>query len=118
MGQGDPQHSMGQGDQIHRYGTVRSANTGSQVPAPNGYCVSHDSELSPSVTKRPSDPRRRAARYDIMGDLPSRLGLVTRSSTTPQVSCWHRGLCGGPDYLAPIRPGGLVTPDGDGSPLA
>jgi len=75
---------MGQGDQIHRYGTVRSANTGSQVPAPNGYCVLHDSELSPSVTKRPSGPRRRAARYDIIGDLPSRLGLVTRSLTAPK----------------------------------
>src|SRR5262249_62088577 len=88
---------MSQGDQIHRYGTVRSANTGSQVPAPNGYCVLHDSELSPSVTKRPSGPRRRAARYDIIGDLPSRLGLVIRSLTAPKflagAAVFVAGLC-------------------------
>src|SRR5262249_49833047 len=109
---------MSQGDQIHRYGTVRSANTGSQVPAPNGYCVLHDSELSPSVTKRPSGPRRRAARYDIIGDLPSRLGLVTRSSAAPRFCCGRGGFWGGPVGAAPIRPGGGVTPDGDGPPLA
>src|SRR5215831_1079484 len=109
---------MSQGDQIHRYGTVRSANTGSQVPAPNGYCVLHDSELSPSVTKRPSGPRRRAARYDIIGDLPSRFGAGDTFVDGTHVSCWRCGLCGGPDCAAPIRPSGLVTPDGDGSPLA
>src|SRR5262245_66204721 len=100
---------MSQGDQIHRYGTVRSANTGSQVPAPNGYCVLHDSELSPSVTKRPSGPRRRAARYDIIGDLPSRLGLVTRSLTAPKF------LAGAAVLRAGGSASGLSCPGGWGA---
>jgi hypothetical protein len=35
-----------------------------------------------------------------------------------EVACWHCGLCRGPDCSAPIRPGGLVRPAGDGWPLA